>query len=163
MTGLPIEPQRRPDGAAFVIAALLAALGALLVVEGISLPDRGGYSGVGPGKVPLAVGLCLLGLAGWTVLAGLRGETEVPPRQAARPVLWVLGGLVAQLALLHTGGFTLASGALFGCVAHGFGARRLPVALGVGLVLAGAVYAVFDGLLRLTLPAGPVERLIFGG
>ena len=38
--------KRRPNGAAFIIAAILAALGALLIWQGFAIPDKGGYAGI---------------------------------------------------------------------------------------------------------------------
>jgi putative tricarboxylic transport membrane protein len=40
--------ERRPDGAAFIIALVLVALGALLIWDGGRIPNKAGYSGVGP-------------------------------------------------------------------------------------------------------------------
>ena len=47
--------------------------------------------------------------------------------------------------------------------ARGFGQRPLWKALVVGLVLSLAIYGVFDRLLRLNLPGGPLELLIYRG
>jgi putative tricarboxylic transport membrane protein len=54
---------RRPDGAAFIIALVLVALGALLIWDGGAIPNKGGYSGVGPGDVPKLIGSALFCLA----------------------------------------------------------------------------------------------------
>lgn len=155
---------RRPDGAAFVIATLLAGLGALLLWESGRIPDKAGYAGVGPGDVPWLVGIGLLGLAVWTLIAGLTGRvTEAPPAQEKAPVLWILAGLGLQLVLLKPLGFTIACGVLFACTATAFGKRNPMLTVPVGLVFAFCVYAVFDRILQLKLPAGPVETLLFGG
>jgi putative tricarboxylic transport membrane protein len=37
------------------------------------------------------------------------------------------------------------------------------LALIIGIVFATAVYGVFDRMLKLNLPAGPLETLIYGG
>lgn len=162
MTFYP-APERRPRGAAFVIAAGLAGLAALLLVDAAGLKQDGGYAGVGPADVPRIIAYGLLVLAGLTVVSGLRGDLPRPPRQAPAPVLWILGGLGLQLALLHLVGFILSGALLFGMTARGFGQRPLWRNLAVGLVLAFVIYGVFDRLLRLNLPGGPLERLVFGG
>ncbi len=163
MKRFPSELERRPDGAAFAIALTLAGFGLLLLWEGARLPDRGGYSGVGPDAAPRFIGGCLLVLSAWTALAAWRGEFDPRPRQKVVPLLWIVAGLVLQLALLNVAGFAIASGILFACTAAGFGLRRLVLTLPFGIGFALAVYGVFDGLLRLNLPAGPLEHLIFGG
>ena len=157
------SPERRPRGAAFVIAAGLAGMAALLLVDAAGLKQDGGYAGVGPADVPRLIAYGLLVLAVLTVVSGLRGDLPRPPRQAPAPLLWILGGLGLQLVLLHLVGFVISGALLFGMTARGFGQRPLWKAVAVGLVLALVIYGVFDRLLQLNLPAGPIERLIFGG
>ncbi|PZQ97044.1 MAG: tripartite tricarboxylate transporter TctB family protein [Cereibacter sphaeroides] len=163
MTGSPQGTGRRPTGAAIVIALLLAVLGALLIWEGGRIPDRGGYSGVGPGDVPRLIGWGLMLLAVWTAIDAFRSRQSAPEEIEVGPVLWIIGGLFVQLMLLRTAGFTIASGVLFACAAAAFGKRNFAVTLPLGLVFAFMVYAVFNQLLKLHLPAGPIETLIFGG
>lgn len=153
---------RRPDGAAFTIAILLAGLGLLLLWDASRMPDKGGYSGVGPDGMPRVIGYCLLALAVWTGISGLKGAAPRDP-QAVGPVLWIIGGLVLQLLLLKPAGFAIASGLLFAFTAAGFGKRKLLFTIPIGIVFALAVYGVFDRVLKLNLPAGPVEMFIFGG
>jgi putative tricarboxylic transport membrane protein len=154
---------RRPGGAAFAIAALLAAVAAVMLWDASLLRQDGGYAGVGPASVPRLVALGLIGLALWTLVEGLRGQGPVAPRQEPAPVLWILAGLVLELLLLHRVGFIISAAILFACTARGFGQRRIGLALGIGLVLTTLVYVLFDRLLKLNLPGGPIERLIFGG
>lgn len=157
------SPERRPRGAAFVIAAGLAGLAVLLLLDAAGQKQDGGYSGVGPADVPRLIAYGLFVLAGFTVIAGLRGDLPRPPRQAPAPVLWILGGLGLQLALLHVAGFVLSGAILFGFTARAFGQKPLWRNMAVGLGLALVIYGVFDRLMKLNLPGGPLERLIFGG
>jgi putative tricarboxylic transport membrane protein len=113
--------------------------------------------------VPRLIAVGLLILSGLTVVAGLRGDLPTPPRQAPAPVLWILSGLGLQLALLHVAGFVIASGLLFGFTARGFGRKPLWLTVLVGMGAALVVYVVFDRLLKLNLPGGPLERLLAGG
>jgi len=156
-------PERRPRWAAFVIAAGLAGLAAMILVDAAGLKQDGGYAGVGPADVPRLIAYGLLLLAVMTVVAGLKGDLPRPPRQAPAPVLWIMGGLIGQLALLHVAGFVISGALLFGMTARGFGQRPLWKAVAVGFVLALVIYGVFDRLLRLNLPGGPLELLIFRG
>ena len=166
MSGLdPATPatERRPDGAAFIIAALLAGLGSLLIWQGAVIPDKGGYAGIGSGHAPVFVGICLWLLSLTHVWKGLRHGGIRVPRQQPVPELFITGGLALQLILLHPLGFSIASGLLFACTAAAFGMRRFAISLPVGFGFALAVYGVFDQLLKLNLPAGLPETLIFGG
>lgn len=154
---------RRPGGAAFFIAALLAALGCLLLWQGLSIPDKGGYAGIGSGDLPIFIGICLWLLAAAHVWKGMREGSHRLPRQEPLPVLFIVGGLAMQLILLKPLGFSIASGLLFACTAAAFGKRRIHISLPIGIGFALVVYGVFDRLLQLNLPAGVLENLIFGG
>jgi putative tricarboxylic transport membrane protein len=167
MTPGSIEPGnssgRRRDGAAFIIAVGLVGFGAVLLWDASSIRAGGGYAGVGPAAMPKLVGWVLIALGALTAFNGWRSGAQERPSQRYRPVLWLVGGLAAQIALLQPLGFTLATGLLFACGAAAFGERRFHVSLPAGFALAFAVYGLFDVLLRLNLPAGLPERLIYGG
>lgn len=162
MTGNPATG-RRPDGAAFVIAALLAIFGAVLLWDASSIPDRGGYSGIGPAAMPKIIGWGLIALAAVTAANAFRGRLANVPRQNPVPLLLIGGGLALQIALLKVIGFSLATGLLFAATAAAFGKRNLLVSLPIGVAFALGIYGIFDGLLRLNLPGGPLETLIYGG
>jgi len=155
--------ERRPNGAAFIIAGLLAALGALLLWQGFALPDKGGYAGLGSGGLPKFIGAGLLILSLCHIYTGLKGQRGGPAPVQVVPVLWITAGLLLQLLLLRPMGFAVASGLLFAFTAAGFGKRRFHMTLPIGVALALAIYGVFDQILKLKLPAGLLETLIFGG
>ena len=163
MTTAFTATERRPNGAAFIVAAGLAALGVLLIWQGNAIPDKGGYAGIGSGDVPKFVGYGLLALALGHVWTGLRIGATARVHPQIVPVLWIVGGLALQLMVLRPLGFGIASGLLFACTAAGFGKRNLALTLPIGVVLSLLIYGVFDQLLRLKLPAGLLENLIFGG
>lgn len=163
MSGYDPVTGRRPDRAAFFIAAMLAAIGTLMIWQGLIIPDKGGYAGVGSGDLPVFIGICLWLLAVAHVGKGLRQAAPGIPRQQPVPVLFIVAGLLLQLILLHPLGFSIASGLLFACTAAAFGKRNFALTLPVGFVFAFVVYGVFDQLLKLNLPAGVPETLIFGG
>jgi putative tricarboxylic transport membrane protein len=77
--------------------------------------------------------------------------------------LWIVAGLALQLVLLRPAGFSVASGLLFAFTAAGFGKRNLALTVPIGVALSLLIYGVFDQLLKLKLPAGLLENLIFGG
>jgi putative tricarboxylic transport membrane protein len=163
MTRILSEEGRRPDRAAFIIAGLLAVTGLILLREGFAMPDRGGYSGVGPGGAPKLVGACLLAIAAAHVVSGLRGTLGARAPQNPVPAFWITGGLALQIALLPIAGFSIAAAVLFAFTAAAFNERRWHISLPSGVVLGLIIYGVFDRLLSLNLPAGPIETLLFGG
>ncbi|MCO5733799.1 tripartite tricarboxylate transporter TctB family protein [Rhizobium sp. SSA_523] len=151
--------KRRPDWAALVIAAVLVAIAAVIFMDAARLREVTGYSPVGPGTVPMVIAVMLTLLAIWTVFAAFRGDFPERDRQELPPVAWVVGGLVAQMLLLNHLGFSIATGILFAATAAGFGKRRIWISLPIGIVLCLIVWLIFAGLLQLSLPAGPLERL----
>ena len=163
MTGHSPGTGRRPDGAAFIIAAMLAGLGSLLIWQGLGIPEKAGYAGVGSGDVPVFIGGGLLLLAVAHAWKGLRHAAPGIPHQQPVPVLFIAGGLAVQLILLHPLGFSIASGFLFASTAAAFGKRNFALTIPVGIGFALLVYGVFDRLLKLNLPAGVPETLIYGG
>ncbi len=157
------EPPRRRDPAALIIAAGLAVIAGVMLWDSARLADLGGYSGVGPASVPRVVAYCLLALAVWTGIEGLRGDFPARPPQAPAPVLWIVAGLAAQMMLLHVAGFSIATGILFAFTARAFGKTNLAMTIPIGIAFAFVVWVVFSQLLMLHLPAGPIEHLIFPG
>ncbi|MGE6743195.1 tripartite tricarboxylate transporter TctB family protein [Allorhizobium pseudoryzae] len=151
--------ERRPDWAALVIAAVLVAIAAVIFADASRLREVMGYSPVGPATVPMVIAFVLVLLAVWTVFAAFRNDFPEREKQEISPVAWIVGGLAAQMLLLNTAGFSIATGVLFAATAAGFGKRRVWISLPLGIVLCLIVWLIFAGLLQLSLPAGPLERL----
>ncbi len=157
----PGDPSpRRVDRAGLVIAFALAVLAVVLVFDAFRLPPGAMY-GVGPGAMPLvvAVGLGLLAIG--NLIDALRGN--MPPRESAdpKPVLLILGGLALLIAIIgFGGGFILATSALFVATSAAFGRRALLIDAAIALVLSTLIFLAFDKLLTLSLPTGPLERLL---
>jgi putative tricarboxylic transport membrane protein len=154
------QPQTsRFDPAGFVIAALLAALAALILFDMSRLTLTSTY-GVGPKMMPIviAIGIAILAVA--NLVMALQGG--LPARESADPraILLILGGLVALIALIGLGGgFIPAITILFATTSTAFGRRAFLADLAIGFGLALVAYLMFDKLLTLSLPAGPLERL----
>jgi putative tricarboxylic transport membrane protein len=155
----PITQTRRADGAALLIAAAMFAVAAVLVWDASRLGGAATYARIGPQIAPQVVALCLAGLGVWTVVAAFRRDFPAREPQELRPVLWIVGGLVAQLALLRITGFSIATGVLFGFVAYGLGRRPLWIGIPAGILLALIIWIVFARGLALHLPGGPLEAL----
>jgi putative tricarboxylic transport membrane protein len=154
--------QRRPDRAALVIAVALFALAALVAWDASRLGAGGAYARIGPQTIPYVIAICLAGLAGWTVFEAYRGDFPARDQQDFIPVVWIVGGLIAQMALIKFVGFSIATGILFAMTARAFGARRLWFTIPAGILLAGLVWLIFARGLSLTLPAGPLEAALAG-
>jgi putative tricarboxylic transport membrane protein len=76
-------------------------------------------------------------------------------------VATICGGFLALTVLIGLGaGFIPAMAILFAVTAWAFGRRAPHVDLPLGLALASATYLLFSKLLALSLPAGPLERMI---
>lgn len=156
----PQSGPRRPDVAALVIAVLLAGLAILIFVQTRSMPVAGQHTRVGPTTAPYVVSGCLALLAIGHVFAAFRHG--LPEREADMPgpMLWIVGGLVLQMVLLKPAGFAIATGLLFAFAARGFGKGPLWMTIPIGVAISLAIWLVFAGLLKLSLPAGPLERLL---
>lgn len=151
--------ERRPDGAALVIAAILGLAGIAIVVSTAMAGGVASYSPVGPKTVPYIIGGGLIVLSIFTAIAARRGD--FPEREALNvpPMAWVLGGLVVQMLSMKTVGFSIATGLLFAATARGLGRGPLWMTVPIGIVFSFVVWFIFSKGLQLTLPAGPIERL----
>lgn len=150
----------RPDRAGLLIAAGLLALAAVIFFDMTQLQITSTY-GLGPKAMPLVVAIGLTILAVANIVMAMRGD--MPPRESADPkaILLILGGLAALIALIGLGGgFIPATAILFAATSTAFGRRAIPTDLAIGFVLGLVVYLMFDKLLSLSLPAGPIERLL---
>jgi putative tricarboxylic transport membrane protein len=155
-----MDKAAKPDLAGFAIAAALlaAAMAVLWDAGGLSLAAT---YGIGPKAMPyvIAAGLVLLAVAN----AAMAWRGGFPPREDfdARAIVLILGGFAVLIAIIDFGGgFIPATAILFAATAAAFGRRAFHVDLAVGAALAVAVFLLFDKLLTLSLPAGPIERLL---
>jgi putative tricarboxylic transport membrane protein len=151
---------RRPDGAALVIAAVLAAIAAVIIWQTSQMRVPPVQAKVGPTVFPYVIAGGLLLLAVGTLVEALRGKFPARDRDNYVPILWIVGGLVAQLLLLTTAGFAIATGVLFAFTAKAFGRGPLWKTIPIGIVFSFVVWFIFAKGLQLSLPAGPLERLI---
>ncbi len=165
------EPQAAGPGwhALATVAGLLFVLAAVIGFD-VTLMAPAAAVGVAPTVAMkiIAVLLAILGIA--HVVAAVRAraahrgqpDTELAEILTNRAALgWVLGGLVGMIAILQfDGGFVIGSTWLFAATARAFGQPiRIKSPL-IGFALAMLVYAFFTEALSLSLPAGPLERLL---
>jgi len=154
-------PQAQPDRAAFAVAVVLAALAGVIAWNAAHLSAGvAQYSRIGASAFPYGVACLLLVAALGTAVAAARGDfPDREPLDLGR-VGWILAGLIAQIGLLGIAGFSIATGVLFAFAARGFGGKPLWLTIPIGIALAFVLYALFYKGLQLSLPKGPLERLI---
>ena len=151
---------RKADPAGIVVAALLA-LTAVVIVWDTARIELGQTYGLGPKAMPYVIAAGLVLLAIGNLIMGLRGD--MPARESADPkaIIRILGGLAALIAIIgFGGGFIIATAFLFAMTSAAFGRKAFFVDLAIGFVLGVAIYLMFDKVLTLSLPAGPLERLL---
>ena len=156
----PGPPPRRVDRAGLVIAAALAALAAVLVWDASKLGSTTMY-GMGPEAMPIVIAAGLAILAIGNLIEALRGN--LPARESAdpKPVWLIIAGLALLIAIIgFGGGFILATSALFVTTSAAFGRRAILADSAIAIVMTTLIYLAFDRLLTLSLPTGPLERLL---
>lgn len=152
---------RRIDRPALVVALLLLACAAIVVNDAFGQTIVSTY-GLGPTAVPYVVSICLavLGLA--HLVVAFKDGIPKPDRADGGAILSIVAGLVGLVACIALGGgFILATALIFACTARGMGRRAFVVDFAIGLVLGLVIFLVFQKLLTLSLPAGPLEHLFF--
>lgn len=151
------------------ICALLVVLGVLVLTDALRIPTDFAQRGpVGPKAVPILVGSLLLVVAvllARDVLRGGRGEAEagedVDLSEPAdwRTVLLLCGAFLANAALIGVVGFPISGAILFWGAAYALGSRayvRDPlIAAGLSIL----TFAVFNNLLGVPLPSGPLMEV----
>ena len=165
-----MAPKHAVHRAELVISLGVLAIGIGATIVAWSLPQGAGYAQIGANFVPKIVtaGLLLLGI--WLLIEVFTGgyRSRIPDDPAERgdhafvlsAFLWVSAGLIAQMALIHTGGFVVAAAVLFTCVARGFGSARWLRDLVIGAVLAVLVFLFFVRFLNVNLPAGWLKPIL---
>jgi putative tricarboxylic transport membrane protein len=149
----------RPDRAELVIALALIALGAVVAWDAAHMRTGvAAYSRIGPRAFPYAIAIGLVAIGIGTALSALRNAAPVRHRDEILPMAWIVGGLIAQIALLRFAGFAIATGAVFAATAAAFGRKRLWLSYPLGVIFCLAVWLFFAKGLLLVLPAGPMEN-----
>jgi len=166
-TGGPAENPPARAGPAIgetIIGAGVLVLAIVMFWQTLSIPVSPIYAKVGPTVVPMmtAAALGLLGIlllidawqGGWQT----EEEKAVTPDRAA--LLWIVAGLVLNVALIGSAGFTIASTILFICVARGFGSENTVRDALIGAAFALIAYFGFATTLGINIGSGFVESAI---
>jgi putative tricarboxylic transport membrane protein len=151
---------RKPDTAGMVIAGALLLIALVIYWDASAMQIATTY-GMGPQAMPYVIATGLVILAAGNFWLAWRGDFPERESFEPKPILLILGGLAALIAIIGLGGgFIPATAILFAATATAFGRRAIHIDLAIGLVLALVVFLLFDKLLTLSLPAGPIERLL---
>ncbi|MFV0137429.1 tripartite tricarboxylate transporter TctB family protein [Streptomyces sp. HMX87] len=152
------------------VCVLLLALGVLVLTDALTMDvDITQRGPVGPRTVPVVVGAGLLVVAALLavdVLRGGRGEAEggedVDLSEPAdwRTVLLLAGVFLGAAVLIEPLGFPVAGALLFWGAAFALGSRRLDRDPLIAAVLSLVTYLVFDHLLGVPLPGGPLMGVL---
>ncbi|PIM69147.1 hypothetical protein CTU88_28550 [Streptomyces sp. JV178] len=152
------------------VCVLLLALGVLVLTDAFTMDvDIAQRGPVGPRTVPVVVGAGLLLIAALLavdVLRGGRGQAEagedVDLSEPAdwRTVLLLTGVFLGSAVLIEPLGFPAAGALLFWGAAFALGSRRHDRDPLVAAVLSLVTYAVFNNLLGVPLPGGPLMGVL---
>ncbi|WP_399923426.1 tripartite tricarboxylate transporter TctB family protein [Streptomyces kanamyceticus] len=176
MTTTDVTPER-PDRRAWLrehselgVSVLLLALGALVLTDALTMDVEIAQRGpIGPKTVPVAVGIGLLVVAlllALDVLRGGRGEAEsgedVDLSEPAdwRTVLLLAGVFLAAAVLIEPLGFPVTGALLFWGSAYALGSRHLDRDPLIAAVLSVVTYVIFNNLLGVPLPGGPLMGVL---
>jgi putative tricarboxylic transport membrane protein len=140
-----------------VVMGLIAAWQTTLI-------QTSAYAQVGPRAFAWATS-CMLIVMGLflvkdAVMGGWSHETEEFGEVDWRGGLWMVGGLIVNVALIEFIGFILASTLLFIFTARAFGSHALVRDTLIGLALTVVTYVGFDRVLGYKIGTGWIESLI---
>lgn len=155
MTTSPARGLHRPT---LVIGIALFALAFITWRDASAMQIRATY-GMGADAASYFVALFLALMGAGHLVAAFRWQDD-PGQTDWKAVGWVALGLSSLIAAIWVGaGFIIGSTLLFVFTARAFGRRAWLADLALGLILATGIFLLFNKLLTLSLPMGPVERL----
>jgi putative tricarboxylic transport membrane protein len=166
----PTPQSRRVDIGEMLLALGAIVFGILIVWQTTLIRLTPAYSKVGPRVIPYIVGAGLVIVGAWLAYEALTGRaaTGTAESEDADPTLptdWRCIGLlalalIAYLFLIEPAGFIIASAVLFAWASIAMGSRRYARDIVIGILLATALYLLFNRGLGLSLPAGILEGIV---
>ncbi len=145
-----------------IVAAVLAALGAIVVVDSLRIGVSWADDGPQAGYFPFRIGLVLIGASAWVALQQLRrwGAVEIfAERAQLRDVVAVAVPMAVFVALAVPLGLYIASVLLIGWFMVRHGSHRPAVTAALALGVPAFFYVVFERWFVVPLPKGPLALL----
>lgn len=143
-----------------ITGLLLLAVAAVTAWDASTMRVRANF-GVGADAASYLVAGMLAVLAICHFVGAVWGTAMTFDDVDTKALGWVGLALASLVVVIGVGGgFILGSAMLFALTARAFGRKAILTDLLIGVVLALLVFLLFDGLLTLALPEGPLERLI---
>ncbi len=155
-----MDEAKQPDRAAMAIAIFLLIAAAVTAWDASVLQIAPTY-GLGPKMMAYVVAAGMAVIAVANLVLAWRGD--FPERETYDPkaIVLILGGFAGLMAIIaFGGGFIPATAVLFAATAAAFGRKAVITDLAIGAGLGLVAYLLFDKLLTLSLPAGPLEKLL---
>jgi hypothetical protein len=123
-------------------AIIFMLIGASALFFGADL-DAGTSAEMGPGYLPRALGVIVLGLGGLIALRSIWVRSPAVGQISLRPICLILAACAAFALLVDTAGFVLASAAAIFIALFAMGRPTLLYTLGMVIVLPAALALVF--------------------
>jgi putative tricarboxylic transport membrane protein len=152
------------------VSALLFLIGLLVLTDALTMNvDIAQRGPIGPRTVPVVVGIGLLAVAvvlAVDILRGGRGEAEggedidLSEPGDWRTVLLLTGVFLIFAVLIGPAGFPVAGALLFWGAAFALGSRHYDRDPLIAAVLSLVTYFVFNNLLGVPLPGGPLMGVL---
>jgi len=143
------------------VAALLLAIGVLMIVSnarlGAGWADDGPQSGYFPLRMGVLLAVCSMGI-GYQALRMPKDETFVRWDQL-KPVLQVLAPMVVYVGLIQLTGMYVASALFIAAFMKVIGKYPLWKSVLTGVISAAVLFWVFEIKFAVPMPKGPLEAL----
>ncbi|HEV2073672.1 MAG TPA: tripartite tricarboxylate transporter TctB family protein [Thermomicrobiales bacterium] len=154
-----------------LIPVVLVIAGIIILVQTQDIRVIRSMSQVSPRAIPNLVGGGLIVVGVWYAIDIIRKPHVLTAGEDAEDVdidaptdwgvLAIIGiGLAIFALLIRPAGFILASAILFAIASTAMGSRRIIANVLIGLILASAVFLLFDTWLGVRLPAGILEFVL---
>lgn len=146
------------------VAAILAAIGAVVMIDSLRIGIGWGLDGPEAGFFPFYVGLLLCFGGVVTVFRSLfsspRNLDVFVEAAGFRRVLAVLIPSIVYVAAIKLIGIYVSSAFLIAAFMRVFGRYGYPFCAGLGIAIAAALYVMFEIWFQVPLPKGPLEAAL---
>ncbi|HEY2991931.1 MAG TPA: tripartite tricarboxylate transporter TctB family protein [Methylomirabilota bacterium] len=141
-------------------AAVLMALGGLVLFDAVRLGYDWGSDGPKSGFFPFWLAVAMLVACGLIILQALRQRTDkvFVTREQLRPVLAVLVPATAMVAVMEVAGLYVASALYIAFYMRWVGRHRWLTIVVLSLGIPIATFIVFERWFLVPMPKGPLEN-----